>query len=120
MTLFLIAFVMFAAGAAGGVLFAVLRLANVHYPRWFGAGHGLLGLTAVCVLGYAVSQSVDGAPRTQATWALGVFIAGLLGGVTFFRLLPRPRRPMLLVLGHGALGLVGLYLLYGVAFPVLA
>lgn len=115
MTLLQLAFLMFAAGACGGVLFVVLGVLKVRYPRWFGAGHGLLGLVACGVLGKAVFLSEAPVPP-QATWALAVFVAALLGGVTLFRLLAVQRGRLLLALGHGGLALVGLYLLYGVAY----
>jgi len=41
------AFGLFAAAASGGLLFTTLIALNKRYPRWFGSGHGLLGLTAL-------------------------------------------------------------------------
>lgn len=106
---------MFAAGACGGVLFVVLGRLNVRYPRWFGAGHGLLGLAACGVLAQAVLMAPDPLPP-EATWSLGVLVAALLGGLTLFRLLSVQRGRLLLAVGHGGLALLGLYLLYGVAY----
>lgn len=110
-----IAFLILAAGACGGLLFTTLLVLKRRYPRWFGAGHGLLGLAGVCVLAYALSQLPDPV-NPLAWWALGVLVAALLGGFTLFRVLMPKGRSVLLALGHGALALIGLYLLYQVAF----
>jgi hypothetical protein len=120
MSLIQIAFVMLAAGACGGLLFVVLLARGVRYPAWFGAGHGLLGLAAVGLLGFALNQASNGMPTPQAWWALGVLAAALLGGVSLFRLLFPARRPIALVLMHGGLALLGLFLLYPVAFAIAA
>lgn len=111
-----IAFLMLAAGACGGLLFTGLRLLRVPYPRWFGAAHGLLGLAALATLGLALATAPADASLTRAWWALGVFAAALLGGLTFFRWLRRPNTSLVMALMHGSLALVGLYLLYPVAF----
>lgn len=112
-----IAFLMFVTGACGGVLFTLLSARGVRYPAWMGAAHGLLGLTALGALGLALTQEPpDGASLLRAWWALGVFSAALLGGLTFFRVLRFPNQSLLLPLLHGGLALVGLYLLYPVAF----
>lgn len=116
MTLVQLSFLLLAAGACGGVLFAVLVAFGVRYPAWFGAGHGLLGLAAVGLLAYALLQGPAGAVPARAWWALGVFTAALAGGFTFFKLLFPDRRPLALALLHGALALAGLYLLYPLAF----
>jgi hypothetical protein len=120
MSLVQIAFLMLAAGACGGVLFVVLLARGVRYPAWFGAGHGLLGLAAIGLLGFALQQAASGMPAPRAWWALGVLAAALLGGVTFFRLLFPTRRPIWLALMHGGLALLGLFLLYPVAFAIVA
>jgi hypothetical protein len=115
MTLLQIACLMFAAGAAGGVLFTVLTALRLPYPRWFGAGHGLLGLAAVGVLAYAVFRGAEPVPQ-HATWALAVLTAAMLGGVTLFRVIKPRHGRVWLAMGHGSLALVGLYLLYSAAF----
>jgi hypothetical protein len=115
MSLIQIAFLMLAAGACGGVLFTVLIAMGVRYPSWFGAGHGLLGLAALGVLGFALTQT---ALPVRGWWAFGVFAAGLIGGLTLFRMIFPDRRPIAAALLHGSLALVGLYLLYPVAFAV--
>jgi hypothetical protein len=113
MSLIQIAFLMLAAGASGGVLFAVMIALGVRYPSWFGAAHGLLGLAAVALLGYALMQ---GTPPVRAWWAFGVFATGLVGGVTLFRLIFPDRRPLAMAAMHGSLALAGLVLLYPIAY----
>ena len=120
MSLIQIAFLMLAAGACGGALFVVLLARGVHYPAWFGAGHGLLGLAAVGLLGFALKQATGGMPTPQAWWALGVLAAALLGGVTLFRFMFPSRRPIWLALMHGGLAMLGLFLLYPIAFAIAA
>jgi hypothetical protein len=112
-----IAFLMLSAGACGGVLFTILVALGVRYPAWFGAGHGLLGLAALGLLGYALLQT---AAPTRGWWAFGVFTAGLLGGIGLFRMIFHDRRPIAAALLHGSVGLAGLFLLYPVAFAVSA
>jgi hypothetical protein len=116
MSLTQIAFLMLAAGACGGALFIVLLTMRIRYPTWFGAGHGLLGLAAIGLLGFALWQSSTMKTLPQAWWAFGVLAAALLGGVTLFRLLFPERRPIWLALMHGAVALLGLFLLYPIAF----
>lgn len=115
MSMLQIAFAMFAAGAGGGLLFTTLIALNKRYPRWFGSGHGLLGLSALAVLAYALSQSTS--PISSATWwAAGVLGMAWCGGVMMFRVLRPKSRPLVLALMHGSLALAGIYLLYRVAF----
>lgn len=120
MSLFQVAFFIFAAGASGGVLFTALVAWGVRYPRWMGAGHGGIGLLALGVLVYALLEAPADASTERAWWALGVFALALLGGLSLFRWLFPQRRPLVLVVLHGGLALVGLYLLYPVAFPLAA
>lgn len=115
MTLLQIAFYMFAAGACGGVSFTILTALKRPYPRWFAAGHGLLGLSALLLLAYAVFLAAQPVPP-QATGALAVLAAALLGGELLFRLMSPRRGRVWLAIGHGSLALVGLYLLYRAAF----
>lgn len=118
MSLIQIAFLMLAAGACGGALFIVLLLMGVRYPAWFGMGHGLLGLAAIGLLGFALVQASSGMPAPRAWWALGVLAAAMLGGFTLFKLLLPERRPIGLALMHGGIALLGLFLLYPVAFAI--
>ncbi len=109
------AFAALAAGASGGVLFVVLLMAGKRYPRWFGAGHGLLGLVGLALMGFALYGQGAVLP-TRASWGFAAVAAALLGGATFFRLIHRDRRPLPLAVAHGMLGLAGLVLLYPIAF----
>lgn len=109
-----IAFVLFAAIAAGGLLLAGLIAAKAPFPGFFGPAHGIGALVALAVLLYA-NITGDATPD-RAWWAFGVFAAGLVGGFTLFRVLFRKRAPLWMIAGHGSLGAVGLYLLYGAAF----
>lgn len=119
MNLLRLSWFLFAAGACGGATFVVMSVMRTSYPRWFAAGHGLLGLTASAFLAVAVLKE-GGSASPQATWALGLLVAGLLGGAVLFGWLKVRRGRVWLALGHGALGLIGLYLLFGPAFAAAA
>lgn len=109
------AFLALAAGASGGLLFVVLLTTGTRYPSWFGAGHGVLGLLGLALMGFALYGQGTALPA-RASWGFAVVTAALLGGATFFRLIHRDRRPLPLALAHGTLALVGLVLLYPIAF----
>lgn len=109
------AFVALAAGASGGLLFVVLLTTGKRYPRWFGAGHGLLGLVGLALMGFALYGQGAALPA-RASWGFAAVAAALLGGATFFRLIHRDRRPLPLAVAHGTLALAGLVLLYPIAF----
>lgn len=109
------AFVVLAAGASGGLLFVMLLMAGKRYPRWFGAGHGVLGLMGLALMGFALFGQGAVLP-TRAYWGFAVVAAALLGGATLFRLVHRDRRPLPLAVAHGTLALAGLVLLYPIAF----
>lgn len=109
------AFVALAAGASGGLLFVLLLMSGRRYPRWFGAGHGLLGLLGLAMMGFALYGQGAVAP-VPASWGFAAVAAALIGGATFFRLIHRDRRPLPLAVAHGALALGGLVLLYPIAF----
>ena len=115
MSLLQIAFFFFAAIAAGGVLMALLIVFKVKLPSYFSPAHGIGGLAALALLFFANLRLGDATPES-AWWALGVFTAGLIGGLLFFRVLFKQSAPLWLIAGHGSLGIVGLYLLYGAAF----
>jgi hypothetical protein len=110
-----ISFAMFAAAASGGVLFTVLILLKKHYPRALAAGHGVLGVSALVVLGLALSKSATPVPAT-GWWAIGSLGAASCGGVLLFRVLRPKGRRLLLALMHGSLGAIGLVLLYRFVF----
>lgn len=115
MSLIQIAFLFFCAIAAGGVLMLLMILAKARVPAFLGPMHGLGGLAALAVL-FAANLTADAVPE-RAWWALGVFLAGLIGGLLFFRVLFRGNAPLFLFFGHASVALLGLWLLYPVAFP---
>jgi len=101
---------MFAAAACGGFLFILLIGMKKRYPRVFASGHGLLGLSALALLTYALTKSATPVPK-DAWWAVGVLGAAWCGGFVMFRVL-RPRtRSLWLALMHGSLGFLGVLLL---------
>lgn len=111
MTLTQISFAMLAAGAGGGLLFTLFIVRKKRYPRLLAAGHGLLGLLALAVLGYALTRSPTPIPQI-GWWAAAALSAAWGGGALFFRIL-RPQVPRLwLALMHGSLASLGLFLLY--------
>lgn len=110
------AFVLFVAGACGGVSLAVLVALRIRFPRWFGPAHGLLGLLALVLL-FAANLLGEQQTPALAWWALGLLAAALSGGLVFFRVLHPGRVPLPLALLHGGLALVGVYVLYRAAFP---
>lgn len=114
MSLTQIAFLFFAAIAAGGLLMAGIIVAKRKVPSFLPPLHGLGGLGAVAVL-FAANLMGEATPD-RAWWALVVFTAGLVGGLLFFRVLFKNAAPLLLVAGHGSLAVLGLWLLYPVAF----
>lgn len=114
MSLIQISFFFFAAIAAGGVLMLALIAAKKNFPGILPIGHGVGGLAAIAFLAYVLLQ-MEPAPE-RGWWALGVFAAGFAGGVLFFRVIFKNSAPLILAIGHGSVGAVGLYLLYGVAF----
>jgi hypothetical protein len=109
------ALLLFAAGACGGILMALLVALRVRFPRWFGSAHGLLGLAALAVL-FAANLRGGSATPAAAWWALGVLTTALAGGLIFFRTLFPTRAPLMPVALHGVLALTGIYLLYRAAF----
>ncbi|MHA7835635.1 MAG: hypothetical protein ACX94A_14275, partial [Algiphilus sp.] len=101
------------AVSLGGALLALLIAFGVGVPRLLRLMHGLAAAGTLALL--AVANSVQEAP-SLAWWALGVWTAGLLGGLLFFRLLFPGQPPRVLMFAHGVVGLIGLALLYPVAF----
>lgn len=114
MSLHQIAFLLFAAIAAGGLTMAGLIAAGIRIPSFMGPGHGLGGLAAAGTLLFANLRGGEATP-VQAWWALVVFTAGLIGGLLLFRVLFKNRTPLALVAVHGSAGALGLYLLCGAA-----
>lgn len=115
MTLPKVAFCLFAAVAAGGILMTALIIARVRIPAFLGPAHGLGGLAALLFLFGTNLHGGDATPAL-AWWALGVFFAGFVGGLLLFRVLFKDRAPLPLAALHGSIGAVGLYLLGVSAF----
>lgn len=113
MTAAIVAFWLMAAVALGGTTLALTVFLGINAPRGLRLVHGVGALLALAILGTA---NAIGPTNPLAWWAFGVWSAGLIGGLLFFRVLFPGRPPRLLVVGHGALGLTGLALLYPVAF----
>jgi len=111
MTLLQIAFLLFALVATFGFLMFMLIAFRVRLPKFLRIGHGIAGFSALCFLLFALA-SAPNAP-VHAWWALGLFAAGLLGGVLLFRLIFPQKSPLVMIAGHGLIGLAGLYLLWG-------
>lgn len=111
MNLTQIAFVVFAAIAAGGSMLLAAAVFGVRVPRFIGPAHGLGGLAAMALL---LVANLVAAASGRAWWAFAVFALGLLGGAVLFRFGGAP--PARLAALHGAAAAIGLYLLYGVAF----
>lgn len=108
-----VAFWLMVGVALGGATLALTVFLGINVPRALRVVHGVGALLALAILGTANSI---GPTHPLAWWAFGVWSAGLVGGVLFFRVLFPGRPPRMLVVGHGALGLIGLALLYPVAF----
>ena len=113
-----VAFVLLAAGACGGVFFTALSALRVRYPAWFGLGHGLLGLVAVVLLAVALVLAPPGVAPPRAWWALAVLAGALAGGALLFRVIFPGRHPLWPAFVHGGAALLGLGLLFPVAFSM--
>jgi hypothetical protein len=109
-----VAFVLLAAGAAGGLLLTLLVALKVRFPALLGTGHGLTGLLGLALL-YAAH--LGGEAPAGPWWGLIVITLTMLGGLVLLRTIYRNNIPVLLALGHGGLGVFGLYLIYPLAFP---
>lgn len=77
------AFVTLAAGASGGLLFLLMLLTQIRYPRWFGPAHGMLGLVGLTLMGLALFGQ-GAALSERAIWGFATIAAALLGGVLSF------------------------------------
>lgn len=110
-----IAFLLFAAIAAGGLLMTFMIAAKLRIPSFIGVAHGLGALAALGLL-FAANLRGGDSTAPMAWWALIVFLAGFTGGMLLFRVLFKDKAPLPLALMHGSIGAVGLYLLYGAAF----
>lgn len=108
-------FWVFAAIAAGGLGIATLSLAGMQLPAVVRSGHGMAALFTVAAL-FVVNLLGEAATPVNAWWALGVLLAGLIGGLLFFKVLVRGKPPAWLMFGHGSVGALGVYLLYTAAY----
>jgi hypothetical protein len=90
-----------------------LTAAKVQFPALMGAGHGVTGLAG---LAFLYLGHLRGAASNGAWWDVIVITLALIGGLVLFRTLFRDRIPLPLALGHGALALFGLALVYPSAF----
>jgi uncharacterized membrane-anchored protein len=108
--------VLLTLAAIGGATMAIIRFSGQpHPPTWLAMLHGFLAAAAVTLLLYACVTV--GLP-TLANAALALFVIAALGGVVLnlnyhWKQLPLPKP---LVLGHGALAVVGFLLLLGAIF----
>jgi hypothetical protein len=108
--------VLLTVAAIGGATMAVIRFSGQpHPPAWLAMLHGFLAAAAVTLLLYACVTV--GLP-TLANAALALFVIAALGGAVLnlnyhWKQLPLPKP---LVLGHGALAVVGFLLLLGAIF----
>lgn len=108
-----IALYIMVAVIAGGLTMAGFAVNRRPIPRLFRIGHALAALLGMAVL---LLVNLSGPTEPRAWWALGVFVAGFLGGLTLFRFIFRGKTPLVMILGHGSLGVAGLVLLYGAAY----
>ncbi len=105
-TNFQLVFGLFALVTLGGLTMLGIVLSGRTIPRAIGIGHGLAAILAVILLWIVFAIDHVG------MWPAIVFTFAALGGLFFFQVLSREKRPVALVLMHGALALIGLYLLY--------
>jgi hypothetical protein len=113
-----IAAVLVTLTALGGAVLAGIRLRGEPYPPlWLALGHGAGGVAGFAALGYAWSSAgIDDLAR----YSFYLFVAAALGGATLltaFHLRKKPL-PIWMVLGHGAVGLAGVALLWAAVMRV--
>jgi hypothetical protein len=100
-----------AIAALGGAMIAVLRLRGTPYPPLgLAIGHGLVAVSGLACLAYAVATTSLGG---IAKIALGVLVLAALGGATMFfgfHMRNKPL-PIAFVIGHGLIALAGFALL---------
>ncbi|USA44696.1 hypothetical protein NCG89_08000 [Spongiibacter taiwanensis] len=118
MTVYSFVFIYFSCISAAGVALAILRSAKLRLPGWLGTAHGMVGLAGVGIffvlnLLQSESDGLDG----RVWWSLVAFTVGLFGGLIFFRVLFRRKFSVLAAIAHGAVAVLGLALLFPVAFP---
>lgn len=104
------AFLLFGLIAAFGLLLSLLIARRVRFSGLLPLAHGIAGFGALGFLLFVLTQTPS-AP-VHAWWAFGLLTIGFLGGIVLFRVLFPRSPPLLLVAGHGLIGLVGLYFLW--------
>ena len=102
-----IAFGLLSLIAAGGLLMLVIVVSGNKIPKFLGILHGLGGVVGVGLLWAALGVEKGLVPGAVLT-------AAMFGGILFFKAIFRTSRPLIFVIGHGALAGAGLYLLYQV------
>jgi hypothetical protein len=100
-----IAFGLLALIAAGGVLMLAIAASGNKIPKPLGVMHGLGGVVGVGLVWAGLGVEKGLLPGAVLT-------AAMFGGILFFKAIFRDSRPLIFVVGHGALAGVGLYLLY--------
>ena len=105
--------VLFVLAALGGLAMVAMRVSkNQNPPTALAIGHGVIAAAGLITLIYAVFTSTVTAPD-MAKWSIGVFVVAALGGLGMFALFHLRGRllPIWMMLGHGAVAVVGLVLL---------
>ncbi len=107
-----IALVLFALAAAGGLVLALMRFKGKPYPPM---GLALVHGAAAAGLVTLIALVAQGAQKSSATTALGLFVVAALGGfVLFFHHLRKSPLPIWLVVVHALVAVVAfLILLFG-------
>lgn len=103
--------ILFALAALGGLVMAGIRLSGRPYPPiWLALGHGALAATALGMLIYQATAGIE----LLAQIALGTFALAAIGGLFIFLTFHVRGKPLpiLLVMGHGAIAIAGLVLLW--------
>lgn len=107
-----ISFGLCALGAVGGFAIALLQLAGAkRLTVPLGRLHGICGLAGMVVL-FALNLLGEEATPAAAWQGLILLVLGALGGLAILRTIYGGRPPFWLALGHGAVGMAGLWLLW--------
>lgn len=112
--MFLTSIILFAIAALGGATLAVLRLMNKPLPISLAVIHGLFAAAGLILL--IVAMIYLAVTNSLVTSALILFIIAAIGGAIlfFFFHLRNKSLPIVLVLGHGLLAIIGfiVFLMY--------
>lgn len=112
-----IAFGLCAIGAVGGLFIAVLQLAGAgRITAPLGRIHGMAGLAGMALL-FAVNLRGEAATPAAAWQGLILLVLAALGGLVLLQTLYHRRPPFWLALGHGAVAVGGLWLLWPMVLP---